>query len=209
MKKTVKKKSSQIWINRNINDQYRINAQKNGYRARSFYKIEQIDIKYGLISPEMRILDLGCAPGAWLQYFSSKISNPKGCIIGIDLLSINPIKNVRFFQKNFLEKDTQEIILKLVPDKFDGIVSDMACNTTGLKFLDHLKTMELVEEAFKFSLKNIRKNGFFLTKYFQGVNEKEFISKVKEKYKEVFIFKPDSSRAESSEKYLLARTLLD
>jgi len=185
-------------------DFYSQKAKEEGYLARSVYKLKEINEKFKLIKKGQNILDLGCAPGSWSQYIS-KIINP-GIIVGID------IKDCHFSDENFIfikgdfEKEDNKILIKEKIDnkKFDGIVSDMAPDTEGDDNIDRFRSSQLVENALEFCFDNLKKDGFFIAKIFQGGDEKEVMNKIKFFFKEAKWFKPKSCRQNSVEIYIVA-----
>ena len=187
----------------NRKDHYFRKAKQEGFRARSVYKLFEINKKHNLIKRGDKILDLGCSPGSWSQA-ASKITGNKGVVLGIDILPIKEIKEIKFIQADISSQETLEKI-RLVSEKFDVILSDMAPKTTGIKDLDHSKSIDLNEKALEIAEKCLVKNGNFLCKVFQGEFFPEFLKKVKGKFEFVKSFKPESSRKESKEVYIVAK----
>ncbi len=188
---------------KNRKDHYFKKAKQEGFRARSVYKLFEINKKYNLIKKGDKILDLGCCPGSWSQA-ASKITGNRGIVVGVDILPVKEIEGVRFIQGDMTESKTLEKI-KSVSDKFNVILSDMAPKTTGIKELDHNKSIDLNEKALEIAEEILVENGNFLCKVFQGGFFPEFLNKVKEKFKFVKSFKPESSRKESKEIYIIAK----
>jgi len=154
-----------------------------------------------LIKRNDRVLDLGCNPGSWLQA-ASKISN--GLVVGVDILPMKEIKNVNFIQANVTDKKTIDMI-KSISNEFDVILSDMAPKTSGIKELDHNKSIYLSEKALEIAENLLVNNGNFLCKVFQGEFFKEFLDNIKKKFEFVKSSKPESSRRESKEIYIIAK----
>lgn len=208
--KTSKKRtvSSSNWLRRQLNDPYVAKARIEGFRSRAAYKLLEIHEKFKIFTPNMKIVDLGAAPGGWSQVASKLIKvtdkNLSGKIVSVDLLEIEPITGVDFFQKDFFEKDTEELIIKALEGKADIVMSDMASNTIGHKTTDHIRTLLLCEQAFEFALKILKPSGHFIAKIFRGGAENELLNKVKREFSVVKHFKPSSSRQESTEIYLIA-----
>lgn len=175
-----------------MRDYYTLKAKKEGFRARSAYKLIQINRKYKLIKKNDDVLDLGCWPGGWL-IASKKIS--QGRIVGIDLKQITPIENVEF-----VKGDVSEVSIE---GKFDVVLSDMAPSTSGIIELDVMKSLELAELALEVALKKLKKNGNFLVKVFQGEGFEEFLKKVKKNFKLAKAFKPEASKSKSKEMYIV------
>ena len=205
MKDTIKnkklKKSSRDWLQRQFNDPFVALAHKKGYRSRAALKILEIQEKFKIINKESVVIDLGAAPGGWSQVIS-KICKQ---IIAIDLLDFAPIPNVDFIKGDFLEEANIEKIKHLLKDqKADVIMSDMAPNTCGIKKVDHLRIMNLIEEVFNFCKIVLKPGGNLVFKTFQGGTSGELFSDIKKSFKKVTYFKPNSSRKESPEMYLIA-----
>jgi len=196
--------SSTNWLKRQLNDQYVIQAKIDGYKSRSAYKLLEINEKYNLIKPKMRIIDLGAAPGGWSQV-ASNIIGKEGLIVAIDLLDMESIPNVITIKGDFMDDSTIELIKsELGSSVVDLVMSDMAANTTGHNATDHLRIIALCEEAFNFALTILKPGGHFIAKIFRGGTENDLLNKVKRNFKIVKHFKPHSSRKESTEFYLIA-----
>lgn len=209
--KTAKRRatSSTRWLKRQLNDQYVLRARIDGYKSRAAYKIIEINDKFNLFKPGYNVVDLGAAPGGWSQVAAeivkSDIKEAKNKIIAIDLLPIDNIAGVKSFQLDFYDKDTQNIVTEqLEGSRADIVMSDMAANTTGHSATDHLRIIALCEEALDFALKILKPGGHFVAKIFRGGAEGELLQRVKQNFKIVKHFKPNSSRKESSEFYLIA-----
>ncbi|NBX52135.1 MAG: RlmE family RNA methyltransferase [Proteobacteria bacterium] len=203
-------KSSQKWLLRQVNDPFVERAKIEGWRSRATFKIIEIDKKFNLFKKNKIVVDLGCAPGGWSQYCVEKVG--MGNIVAIDLLEIPPIAGVNFLQLDFLEKDADEkIINELKKIKFnknghcDLVLSDMASNTTGDHNTDHLRIIDLLEQSLKLANKILKNNGSFVGKIFQGGSSEGVLKLLRENFTKVKYFKPDSSRKDSSETYLVAQ----
>ena len=200
-----KNKISKNWINRQKRDIYVRQSKVDGYRARSAYKLIEIDKKFKIFKNGMFILDIGAAPGSWSQYASKTIKNGK--IISIDLKEISPIDNGIHIKGDFTEPDIQEKIRENLTKEFDVVMSDMAVNTTGVKNLDSIQTGELCKEAMTFSKKVISSKGCFISKIFMGSTFNEIVALGKKIFKEVKVFKPLSSRKESKESFIICKKI--
>ena len=200
-----KNKISKNWINRQKRDIYVRQSKVDGYRARSAYKLIEIDKKFKIFKNGMFILDIGAAPGSWSQYASKTIKNGK--IISIDLKEISPIDNGIHIKGDFTEPDIQEKIKENLTKEFDVVMSDMAVNTTGIKNLDSIQTGELCKEAMTFSKKVISSKGYFISKIFMGSTFNEIVALGKKTFKEVKVFKPLSSRKESKESFIICKKI--
>lgn len=200
------KKSSRLWLQRQLNDPYVAQAKIDGYRSRAAYKLLQINDRYKFLRYGQRIIDLGAAPGGWCQVASRIVgsSHEKPHIIGIDLLEINPIEGVKSLQMDFLDPNAENLLLEFLGDLPDVILSDMAAATTGHRRTDHYRTMHLCEVAADFAIKFLKPGGHFLAKTFQGGAETQLLTKLKQYFKKVHHVKPPASRAESVELYILA-----
>ncbi len=203
------KKSSHRWLLRQINDPFVEKAKNQGWRCRAAFKIIEIDEKFKLFKKGKIVVDLGAAPGGWSQYVVTKVGEEN--VVALDLLEIDPIPGVKFFQQDFLSPDAPEKIinfLKTIPHNKIGlcdiVLSDMAANTIGDAGTDHLRIMALLEEALILSTKILKNNGSFVGKIFQGGSSDEIVKKLREHFSIVKYFKPDSSRKDSSETYLVA-----
>ena len=200
-----KNKISKNWINRQKRDIYVRQSKVDGYRARSVYKLIEIDKKFKIFKNGMFILDIGAAPGSWSQYASKAIKNSK--IISIDLKDMSPINNGIHIKGDFTEPDIQEKIKENLTKEFDVVMSDMAVNTTGVKNLDSIQTGELCKEAMTFSKKVISSKGYFISKIFMGSTFNEIVALGKKIFREVKVFKPLSSRKESKESFIVCKKI--
>ena len=200
-----KNKISKNWINKQKRDIYVRQSKVDGYRARSAYKLIEIDKKFKIFKNGIFVLDIGAAPGSWSQYASKVIKNGK--IISIDLKEMSPINNGIHIKGDFTEPSIQKKIQENLAKEFDVVMSDMAVNTTGVKNLDSIQTGELCKEAMIFTKKIISSNGFFISKIFMGSTFNEIVALGKKIFKEVKIFKPKSSRKDSKESFIICKNL--
>lgn len=200
-KKTLSK-SSREWVDRQLRDPYVIRAQEEGYRARAAYKLKEIDEKFQILKRGARVVDLGSAPGGWLQVVVEKGA---ARVVGIDLLPIDVMSNVTIFQADIAEPGMTEKLMAALGDSPTVVLSDMAANTVGHKSTDHIRTVGLAEIAAQFAIENLAKGGSFVTKVFQGGAQKSLLDLLKENFEDVRHWKPPSSRAESPETFVIAR----
>ena len=198
------KKESSKWLNRHINDEFVLKSKKEGYRSRSSYKLIQINEKFDFLNCSKNILDLGCAPGGWLQV-SKKFSSVETKILGIDKLNIEAIPGVWFYQGDIFKDKVVNYIETFFQKKIDLIMSDMSPNSTGNKKVDHLRILSLVERVIDISNQLLLKDGFIIIKIFQGGMQGDLMSSMKESLKNIKNFKPKASRKESPEMYLIAQ----
>ncbi len=212
--KTARKRShsSTLWLERQLNDPYVARAKLEGYRSRAAYKFIEIEERFKLLKPGMKVVDLGAAPGGWAQVAAKKVKSEegRGCVIGIDLLEIDPIAGVEFAVMDFTDDDAPERLRTMLAGAAggqslaDAVLSDMAANTTGHKKTDHLRIMYLAELAVDFARQVLAPGGFFLSKVFQGGTEGELLAMLKRDFTTVRHIKPKASRADSAELYVLA-----
>ncbi|MGL1921711.1 MAG: RlmE family RNA methyltransferase [Hyphomicrobiales bacterium] len=199
--------SSKLWLQRQLNDPYVVKAKKEGYRSRATFKLSEINEKYHLLKKDMHIVDLGCAPGGWLQYASNKIGIDKGhgSLIGIDLQEVEPVSGCTVIQGDFLEEEMMDKLKELIPNgRVDMVMSDMAASSTGHKQTDHLRIIGLCEAALWFARQVLNPEGIFLAKVLQGGAEREILNDLRKDFKVVRHVKPNASRKDSSEMFVLA-----
>lgn len=210
LKKSKKlKKSSHKWLLRQVNDPYVEKARNEGWRCRAAFKIIEIDEKFKLFKKNKVVVDLGAAPGGWSQYVETKVGD--GRVVAIDILEMNSLPGVKFLQQDFLEPDAPENIIEFLKTignnkigRCDVVLSDMAANTTGDSGTDHLRIIDLLEGALDLSERILRDGGSFVGKIFQGGSSDEIIKKLRRNFSIVKYFKPNSSRKDSAETYLVA-----
>ena len=200
-----KNKISKNWVNKQRRDTYVRQSKVDGYRARSAYKLKEIDEKFGIFKGGMSVIDIGAAPGSWSQYVSKIIKSGK--IISIDLKEMENIEDTLQIKGDFTSIDTQKQIKDYLQKKPDVIMSDMAVNTTGIKNIDSIQTGELCKEAMIFSKDVISEKGFFISKIFMGSTFNEIVALGKKIFKEVKVFKPKSSRKDSKESFIICKKL--
>jgi len=185
-----------------VRDHYFNRAKREGYAARSAYKLEEIDRKHRLLHKGMRVLELGCSPGSWLQYVAKRIGS-EGRTLGVDLQTVNVgfPKNVRTLQEDVFGLTPEQ----LPPDPFDLILSDMAPRTSGIRSLDADRCYALNQQVLTLSEKHLKSGGNLLVKAFQGAPFERLRQEFREMFEEVRICKPHSSRSESVEIFLLGQ----
>ncbi|CAL4321705.1 SAM-dependent methyltransferase [Buchnera aphidicola] len=196
-----------VWCKRQLKDKYVLESYQRKLRSRAWFKIDEIHQKFKIFKFGSTVIDLGSSPGSWSKYAIEKIGFT-GKVISCDILPMNPIKNVIFLQgdftkKNFFNKFLDQIIFK----KVNIIISDLSANTTGSNFLDSFNSIKLNSLSLKFVLKKLKKNGFFISKIFQGNGFIKHLKKIKNYFKEVYLFKPKSSRLKSREIFIIAKKL--
>ena len=200
-----KNKISKNWINKQRRDIYVRQSKVDGYRARSAYKLIEINEKFKIFKGGMCVIDIGAAPGSWSQYTSKVVKNGK--IISIDLKEMEHIKNTIQIKGDFTQEEIKNQIKNYLIDGSDVVMSDMAVNTTGIKNIDSIQTGELCKEAMIFSKEILSKKGFFISKIFMGGTFNEIVALGKKIFKEVKVFKPKSSRKDSKESFIICKTL--
>ena len=200
-----KNKISKNWINKQKRDTYVRKSKVDGYRARSAYKLIEIDEKFKIFKGGMNVIDIGAAPGSWSQYAVKKVKSGK--IISIDLKEMEKIQNTIQIIGDFTQEETQKQIKNYLTKKSDVVMSDMAVNTTGIKNIDSIQTGELCKDAMIFSKEVISEKGFFISKIFMGGTFNEIVALGKKTFKEVKVFKPKSSRKDSKESFIICKNL--
>ena len=200
-----KNKISKNWVNKQRRDTYVRQSKVDGYRARSAYKLIEINEKFKIFKGGMCVIDIGAAPGSWSQYASKVVKSGK--IISIDLKEMEKIENTIQIKGDFTQPDIQSQIKSYLKTGPDVVMSDMAVNTTGIKNIDSIQTGELCKEAIIFSKEIIAKKGFFISKIFMGGTFNEIVALGKKIYKEVKVFKPKSSRKDSKESFIICKNL--
>jgi 23S rRNA (uridine2552-2'-O)-methyltransferase len=200
-----KNKISKNWVNKQRRDTYVRQSKVDGYRARSAYKLIEIDEKFKIFKGGLSIIDIGAAPGSWSQYASKIVKN--GRLISIDLKKMDPIVNCVQIQGDFTKNETQVEIKKILNVKADVVMSDMAVNTTGIKNLDSIQTGELCKDAMFFAKDILKENGYFISKIFMGETFNEIVTDGKKFFREVKVFKPKSSRKDSKESFIICNKI--
>jgi len=198
-------KSSSEWLRRHVNDPFVKQAQLDGYRSRSAYKLIELNEKDRLIKPGMRIMDLGSAPGGWSQV-AGKLVGRKGRVLATDILPMDPITNVDFIQGDFTDdKVLEQLLAWLGGGKFDLIISDIAPNITGIDSADQAGSMYFLELALDTVRKTLKPGANFAAKMFQGSGSDDYVKNLRKSFDKVLIRKPGASRKESREVYIVAK----
>jgi 23S rRNA (uridine2552-2'-O)-methyltransferase len=201
--------SSQGWLNRHLNDPYVARAKQEGYVSRAAFKLEHIDDKYKIFQRAEVIVDLGCAPGGWLQVCVKRAKKAKS-IIGIDLQDILPVAGTVAIVGDIHSDETVTKLEGLLNGKkADLVLSDMAASSTGHKETDHLRNMALIDSALDFAIKNTNPGGIFIAKMLRGFEEKALLLRIQKYFKKTSQFKPEASYADSSEIFLIATGFRD
>ena len=200
-----KNRISKNWINKQKRDIYVRKSHVDGYRARSAYKLIEIEEKFKIFKNGISVIDLGAAPGSWSQYVVKTVKS--GRLVSIDLKEMEKIENTTQIKGDFTQTDTQEKIRGYFKSKVDVVLSDMAINTTGIKDIDAIYTGELCKEAIFFSKDILVKEGRFVAKIFLGTSFNEIVALAKTIFREVKVFKPKSSRKESKESFIICKIL--
>ena len=200
-----KNKISKNWVNKQRRDTYVKQSKVDGYRARSAYKLIEIDEKFKIFKGGVSVIDIGAAPGSWSQYVAKTVKS--GRLISIDLKVMEPIGNTIQIEGDFTEENIKDEIKKHINKKVDVIMSDMAVNTTGIKNINSIQTGELCKEAMFFAKDLLTDKGYFISKIFMGGTFNEIVAEGKKFFKEVKVFKPKSSRKDSKESFIICSKL--
>ncbi len=187
-------------------DGYYYKAKREGLRSRAAFKIKQLHQRYQLFKKGSRILELGAAPGGWMQIITQLVG-PQGLVVGIDLLPISGLNQApgHTLQADILDNDLKEKIKTITTQLFDGVISDIAPNLSGIKMADQQRSRELTSQALELATTFLQSGGFFLCKAFQQEGLKAFQQEIGYRFKKVILTKPEASRKSSAELYLLAR----
>ena len=196
--------SSRTWLERQLSDPYVARARREGLRSRAAYKLAEIDDKYHLLKPGLRVVDLGAAPGGWSEIAAKRVG-PSGRVIALDILDLKPIPGVEFLKLDFLDDSAPVRLKEMLGGAANVVLSDMAANATGHRQTDHLRIMALAEAAVQFAGEVLAPGGAFLCKVLQGGTETTLLATLKRDFAIVKHVKPPASRSDSAELYLLAR----
>ncbi len=206
-----RKLSSTLWLERQLNDPYVKRAQAEGYRGRAAYKILELDDKYRFLVPGARVVDLGCAPGGWCQVavgrvnaLGEKSGKAVGRVLGVDLQEVEPIAGAEIHQLDFLADDADDLVKEWLGGRADVVMSDMAASASGHKQTDHLRIVALCEAAAQFAFDVLEPGGTFVAKVLAGGAEGSLQTLLKQRFEKVANVKPPASRADSSEKFVVA-----
>jgi 23S rRNA (uridine2552-2'-O)-methyltransferase len=200
--------SQRAWLERQLNDPYVAEAKKLGFRSRSAFKLIEIDDKYHLLKPGMRVLDLGAAPGGWSQVAAARVKSAdgRGAVIAIDMHGMDAIPGVVIFHKDFYDEDAAALLISaLGGEKADAVLSDMAAHATGHRQTDHINIIALAEMAIAFARSVLKPGGSFLAKVLRGGTEGELLKTLKQDFALVKHVKPSASRSDSAELFVLAK----
>ena len=198
--------SQQRWLQRQLNDPYVAEARKRGYRSRAAFKLLQLDDQFKFLKRGARVVDLGAAPGGWTQVAveRTKPEQSDGVVIGIDITPVDPIAGATVLAKDFYDDDAPELLTKLLGGPADVVLSDMAASATGDTQIDHLRIMALAETAHDFAVRVLRPGGSFVAKVLRGGTERTLLERLKRDFVKVRHVKPEASRADSAEMYVVA-----
>jgi 23S rRNA (uridine2552-2'-O)-methyltransferase len=197
--------SSQRWLQRQLNDPYVAEAKKRGYRSRAAFKLLQIDDQFHFLKPGGRVVDLGAAPGGWTQVAVERVKPERssGVVIGIDITPVEPIAGATVLAKDFYDDDAPAVLEKLLGGPADVVLSDMAAAATGETQIDHMRIMGLAEAAHDFACQVLKPGGSFVAKVLRGGTERTLLDRLKRDFTKVRHVKPEASRADSAEMYVV------
>jgi 23S rRNA (uridine2552-2'-O)-methyltransferase len=199
-----RKPSSTDWLRRQLNDPYVAEAHRQGLRSRAAFKLQQLDERFRLLRPGMRVVDLGCAPGGWSQVAAERVG-PSGAVVGIDLFETDSLPGATLLHGDFRDPGAMAAIRAALGGPADRVLSDMAAPATGHAPTDHLRVVALAEDAFALAQTLLRPGGAFVAKVFQGGAEGALLAALKQSFTELRHAKPAASRAESAETYVVAK----
>jgi 23S rRNA (uridine2552-2'-O)-methyltransferase len=209
--KTANKRSvsSTRWLHRQLNDPYVAEAKKQGFRSRAAFKLLQLDERFHFLKPGARVVDLGAAPGGWTQVAGEKVlksakGEPRGKVVGIDILEMDPVPGAEILHLDFMSDEAPEKLKALLDGEADVVLSDMAASATGHQQTDHLKIMALAETAYAFAAEVLAPGGTFIAKVLQGGATGDLLKELKRDFEEVRHVKPPASRKDSAEIYVVA-----
>lgn len=199
--------SSARWLDRQLNDPYVAEANVRGYRSRAAFKLLELDDRFELLRPGMRVLELGAAPGGWTQVLGERLQTTEEApsVVAVDLLDMEPVTGAQVLTLDFLDPGAPDIIHDALGGPADAVLSDMAASATGHPATDHLRIVALVESALDFAEEVLAPGGLFVAKVLQGGTEHTLLKRIQRNFAKVRHAKPPASRADSSETYLIAQ----
>ncbi len=195
---------SKNWMQERRRDYYYRKAKQLDYRSRASFKLIQLNDRFNLFKPGMTVVDLGAAPGGWLQVAAERVG-PKGKVVGVDLQPIEPIEGVQTIKGDIRKPEVREELLALTGGKVDLVLSDMSPNITGSYSMDHARSIELCEMALSFALATLSRNGKLVFKMFEGDMSRDLVAEVQKHFETVKRYSPEASRSSSSEIYVVAK----
>lgn len=195
---------SKNWMQERRRDYYYRKAKQLDYRSRASFKLIQLNDRFNLFKPGMTVVDLGAAPGGWLQVVAERVG-PRGKVIGVDLQPIEPIEGVQTIRGDIRKQEVLDELLALTGGKVDVVLSDMSPNITGSYSMDHARSIELCEMALSFALATLSRNGKLVFKMFEGDLSRDLVTEVQKHFETVKRHSPEASRSSSSETYVVAK----
>ena len=196
--------SSTRWLQRQLNDPYVVEAKKRGYRSRAAFKLLQLDDQFHFLKPGGLIIDLGAAPGGWTLVSVERVKPGRGTVIGIDITPVEPVPGATVLEKDFYDEDAPAQLSALLGGQADVVLSDMAASAIGDPQTDHLRIMGLAEAAHHFARAILKQGGTFVAKVLRGGTERLLLDQLKRDFAKVRHVKPEASRADSAEMYVVA-----
>jgi len=198
--------SSSRWLDRQLNDPYVAEAKKRGYRSRAAFKLLQLDDQFKFLRPGARIVDLGAAPGGWTQVAVERVKPERsgGCVVAIDISAMEPVAGATVLHKDFYDEDAPAVLTAAVGGPVDAVLSDMAAPAIGDPQVDHMRIMGLAETAHDFARKTLKQGGTFVAKVLRGGTERSLLEQLKRDFAKVRHVKPEASRSDSAEMYVVA-----
>jgi 23S rRNA (uridine2552-2'-O)-methyltransferase len=195
---------SKNWMQERRRDYYYRKAKQLDYRSRASFKLMQLDDRFNLFRPGLTVVDLGAAPGGWLQVAAERVG-PKGTVVGVDLQPIEPLEGVRTIKGDIRKQEVREELLAMTGGHVDVVLSDMSPNISGSYSMDHARSVELCEMALSFALATLSRNGKLVFKMFEGDMSRDLLAEVQKHFETVKRYSPEASRSSSSEIYVVAK----
>jgi len=203
-----RKISSKMWLERQLNDPYVIEANRRGYRSRAAFKLIELDEKFHVLKSGARVVDLGATPGGWSQVAAQIVLKGKhgksGKVVALDINAMEPLPDVTFLLQDFMDDDAPDNLKAALGGDADVVMSDMAAKAMGHTSTDHLRIMGLCETALEFAREVLSPGGVFLAKVLQGGTEADLLNSMKADFEIVRHAKPPASRQDSAEMYVVA-----